>query len=240
MQVLSLGLGVVDVTEVVVMAEVLQLNTTVAVNVVHVELDKDDAAVVDVDWPPGQAVRHKDAGGDEDRDINDEDEVENTDVLPDPELSPVAFWNCVCADEKTESMLLGGVKVYGGEEKLEFSEDDLSNELPVEEVCRSCFGRYALLWRCEICHSCWDCSMALSWSKDGDEVFGISTAVSMMKVGEEQSELSEVSDLPGKWWGENVSWCVRESSVTVTFGGPDIVYVTAVEGWCSSQDGGSV
>lgn len=51
--------------------------------------------------------------------------------------------------------------------------------------------------------------------------------------------MKDTSGLPGSWFaGGNVSLCVRESSVIVTFGGPDTVYVTAVVGWCSMQDNG--
>lgn len=47
-------------------------------------------------------------------------------------------------------------------------------------------------------------------------------------------ELLDASAPPVKCFGDNVTLCVRESNVTVTLGGPDIVYVTAVDGLCCS------
>jgi hypothetical protein len=153
MLVLSLGVVVVDITDVVVMATELQLETTAAADTVHVDDAIEDVAVTGVAyWFPGCDDKLKVIGGDEDKDIDDDDD-ESAEVLPEDELSDVDFGKCVRTSEKTESELPGGVKIYGGDEKLELSEEDLSSELPVDEECSKGFERHEFLWFCEVCQS---------------------------------------------------------------------------------------
>lgn len=116
--VLSLGLGVVDTTDVVVMAMEQQLKTTPAAVTVHNDEATEEVAVgtganvtavvVDVAYWLTDCDDNGTAG-DEDKDADDEDD--SADVLPEGELSTAAFGKWVRTGENMESDPLGGVKM---------------------------------------------------------------------------------------------------------------------------------
>lgn len=158
--------------------------------------------------------------------MNDDDE-ESVEVLPDDdeddelddddiELSDAVLDRCLWSGENIRSTLLGGVNVYGGEEKLELSEEHLSKELPMDDECKKGFGRRACC--CAACHSPAGCSEQLSWITEGAELLAIFTSLLLVFV-----EGLSASDLSGKWLREKVSLWLRESKVTVNFGGPETV-----------------
>lgn len=142
----SFELQVVDVTEVVVMATVLQPNTILAEDV-QTEVATDDAAavamdtVVAADWLLAQNDPEETI--DEGRDMTGKDNGTAEFELPIP-----GFKKPTGTGENTESMLLGGVQMFG-EEISELSDGDLSCELMDKEVRIKCFERQGFL-----CHSC--------------------------------------------------------------------------------------